>query len=262
MELSLKGKSALVTGGSTGIGFAVAQRLGSAGASLSICSRHKEPLEAAVEALQAEGINAWGMTADVSDRAGFIDFGTKSAERSGKIDILVNNASIYPYCRLLDAKQEDWEKTFAVNLGSVFNSIEIIKEFMVPRAEGVVINAASFASIMGSVGTGIYASSKAAVAMLTRCMASELAPHGIRVNAYIPGVVETDMTRGIIEKNPDAVRNNISLNRIGDAEDVANAVLFLASEMASYITGASIEVTGGKFSTQNPADAWRNKNEA
>ena len=143
-----------------------------------------------------------------------------------------------------------------INLKSVYYGGLIAADKFKKRGGGVLINAGSFASLIPSVGSGAYAASKAAIASLTKSLAAELAPLNIRVLAYIPGVIETPMAESLIKTKGETLAGQNALQRIGKAEEVANLVLFLASDKASFITGTCIEISGGKFCVQNPQDAW------
>jgi NAD(P)-dependent dehydrogenase (short-subunit alcohol dehydrogenase family) len=143
-----------------------------------------------------------------------------------------------------------------VNIKSVYYGALIAADKIRKRGGGVLINAASFASLMPSLGSGAYAASKAAVYSITKSLAAELAPFNIRVIGYIPGVIETEMTASTIKSKRELLESQIAMKRVGDSEEVANAVLFMASDKASYITGTFIEISGGKLCVQNPKDAW------
>lgn len=145
-----------------------------------------------------------------------------------------------------------------VNVKSVFLCMKEAFKYMKDKG-GVILNAASYASLLGSAGSAAYAVSKAAVYSLTKCAAAEYAPYGIRVNGYIPGVIETEMTRGVIDIKKEELLGAIALHRLGQPEDVANAVAFLASREASYMTGTFIEISGGKLCVQNPDMPWKRR---
>jgi len=169
----------------------------------------------------------------------------------GTVDILVNNAGVICYSPLLEVNERDWASIMGTNVKATFFLSQMFAKHMKQNSGGVIINAHSFAVKIPSALTGLYAASKSALAMLTRTMAGEWAQYGIRVNAYSPGVVETDMTKPAIDRNRDSMLRDISLRHFGQALDVANAVLFLASTTSSYMTGVDLEVSGGKFLLQN-----------
>jgi len=251
-ERRLEGRVALVTGGTKGIGRAVAIRFREEGAKVCVCGLDR----AALKEMEGEGFGAWRV--DVADPAALRSLVEEVGALHGRLDICVNNAGIYPQSPLLDMDEAAFDETFRVNLRSVFLlSQAAARRMIADRRPGVIINAVSFAAVIPSAGSGAYAASKAAVSSLTRSFAAELAPHGIRVNGYIPGVIETPMTRGIIEKKGGLLASQLALGRIGTAAEVAAAVAFLASDESSYITGTCLEVTGGKFCVQNPSAPWK-----
>jgi NAD(P)-dependent dehydrogenase (short-subunit alcohol dehydrogenase family) len=246
------GKVALVTGGAKGIGKAIAQRFREEGAIVCVCGLDDKALGEMKEA----GFGIWRV--DVSDAARIRAFVDEVYSLYGRIDICVNNAGIYPQASLLDMDERAFDETMNINMKSVFLLSKAVAARMIERrTAGVIINAASFAALIPSAGSGAYAASKAAVCSLTRTFAAELAPFGIRVNGYIPGVVETPLTREIIAKKGELLAAQIAMRRIGRPEEVAAAVAFLASDESSYITGTFIEVTGGKFCVQNPSAPWQ-----
>ncbi len=255
MKFDFSGKVIVVTGGSTGIGLAIAEQFASLGARVAICGRSLDKLGEAKELLQQRGFNVFSRTVDVADGAQMFAFADEVEAQFGRLDVWVNNAAICPYHKIIDTPEEVWDETLSINLKAIYYSARIAREKMAQRG-GSLINAASFATRMPSVGSGLYAASKSAVVSLTKSLAAELAPFYIRVNGYIPGVIKTDMTAPAIEKNSDLMREVIAMNDFGEADDVAHAVAFLASEYASYITGSFIEVSGGKFCVQNPTVAW------
>lgn len=251
MDYGLRGKTAGITGAAQkgGIGYAIAKRLLREGADVFICDINEDALNQAKEELSAIG-NVETYITDVSEENSVRDMFKKAHERFHKLDIFVNNAGIYPQWKLMDMSTEQWDKVMGVNLRSVFLCSREAAGYM--EHGGVLINAASFAAVIPSAGSGAYAASKAAVLSLTKTLAAELSGRNIRVNAFIPGVIATEMTRPVIEKRGEALLGQIAIGRLGEPEDVAKAVAFLCSEEASYLTGTSIEVSGGKFCVQNP----------
>jgi NAD(P)-dependent dehydrogenase (short-subunit alcohol dehydrogenase family) len=245
------GRVALITGGAKGIGKAVAVRLKSEGAIVCVCGRDDD----ALEEMAREGFHAF--KTDVSDAKQIVELIGTLRSRFGTIDICVNNAAIYPQVKLLDMTENDWDTTMQINLKSVFLlSRETAVCMIETKTRGVILNAASFAALIPSAGSAAYAASKAAVYSLTRSFAAELAPYGIRVNGYIPGVIETPLTQSVIKAKAAALTAQIAMQRIGSPDEAANAVVFLASDEASYITGTFLEISGGKLCVQNPAAAW------
>lgn len=257
MELDLKGKVAVVTGGTAGIGLATARVFAREGAKVAICSRKQENVDAAVKALEDEGRTVLGRAVDVADREALFAFADEVEDRFGGIDVWVSNASVLVEKKLIDTPVETWQRILDTNLNSVFYGGLIAADKLKKRGGGVLINAASFATLMPSVGSGAYAATKAAIGSMNRSLAAELAPFQIRVVGFIPGVIDTPMTARWIEEKGPVLASQHALQRTGRPEEVANALLFLASDLASFITGTCLEVTGGKFCVQNPADAWR-----
>jgi len=256
MDVNLKGKVAVVTGGSAGIGYAVAERFAREGAQVAICSSRKANVDSALKKLSDKGLTLYGEALDVSSRQGTFDFADRVEKKFGGIDIWVSNAGIMIEKKIIDTPEELWQQTMDVNLKSVYYGGLVAADKIRKRGGGVLINAASFASLIPSVGSGAYAASKAAIANMTRTLAGELAPYNIRVVGFIPGVIETPMTAAWIGKKGAILASQHALNRVGRADEIANALLFLASDYASFITGTCMEITGGKFCVQNPSDAW------
>ncbi len=253
MELGIEGKVMGITGAASqqGIGFAIARRFLQEGAKVFLCDIDKDATEAAVAALSPLG-EVRGYLANVADEAAVASLFENAVADFGHIDIFINNAGIYPQAALCEMNAESWDRVMAVNLRSVFLCGTAARGQMEKQGGGVLINAASYASLMPSAGSGAYAASKAAVYSLTKTMAAEFAPFGIRVNGFIPGVIETGMTRGVVEEKREGLQAQIALGRLGQPQDVAGVVLFLASEAAAYLTGTFVEVSGGKFCVQNP----------
>ena len=256
MDVNLRNKVAVVTGGTAGIGLATAELFAREGAMVAICSSTQTNVDKAVKAFAEKGLKAYGERVDVSSREEMFGFADRVEQQFGGIDVWVSNAGIMPEKKIIDTTEEVWQKAMDVNLKSVYYGALIAADKIRKRGGGVLINAASFASLMPSVGSGAYAATKAAIANMTRTLAGELAPFNIRVVGFIPGVIETPMTAGWIEKKGKALASQHALNRVGRADEIANALLFLASDYASFITGTCMEITGGKFCVQNPADAW------
>jgi len=255
MEISFKGKTALITGASEGIGYATAELFGRLGAKVAICGRNMQKLENAKKSLENNGIDVFIQSADVADTKQFMSFADNAEKAFGSIDIVVNNAGYMPFVLLKDTTEEMWDMVIDTNLKSVFTGGKIAYEKMKDHG-GVLINASSFASVIPSVGYTAYAAAKSGVSSLTKTMASELAPYGIRVLGYIPGLIDTALTRESQKMNGDKLLEPISARRFGTPEDVARVIVFMASDWAGYMSGTCVEITGGKFATQNPIKAW------
>jgi NAD(P)-dependent dehydrogenase (short-subunit alcohol dehydrogenase family) len=243
MELRLDGKVALVTGASRGIGRACALALAGSGARVMLSSRKEQDLELVAAEIGHDEVAVFAANAGDTDAAAACVAAT--VERFGSVDILVNNAATNPYFgRAIDIDLPRYDKTFEVNLrGMLAWTQEAYRASMAERG-GSVINMASVGGMGVSAGIGIYNTTKAAVIHLTKNLASELGP-GVRVNAVAPGLVKTDMARALWEANEAAIARNTPLGRLGEPEDIANMVLFLASDAASWITGQVMVVDGG-----------------
>ncbi len=251
MDYNLKGKIVGVTGAASpnGIGYAIARRFLQEGCKCFIVDIVGDKVALAAEALSEFGeVKAY--TADVSDKDQMIKVYEDAAAAFGKIDIYVNNAGVGHTAPLAELDEEDWDRELRVDVKSVFLSAKYLPKYM--NRGGTIINAASFVTLIPSAVMGAYSAAKAAVMALTRVMAAELSGMDIRVNAYIPGIIDTNMNRQRIETIGDKLQAQIATQRFGMPDDVAKGVVFLASEAASYINGTYLEVSGGKFCVQNP----------
>lgn len=240
---------AVVTGGSRGIGRAIIVAL--AEPDLQVIFNHFDPDdEAAAETVRLaghRGCQTTGEKLDVSNYEAVQEFFRKVVESFGRIDILVNNAGITRDGFLSRMKEADWDAVLAVNLKSAFNCTQAVSRYMMRQRYGRIVSIASVVGAMGNAGQANYAASKAGVIGFTKSVARELASRNITVNAVAPGFVETDMTAVLPEKVKEAFLAQIPLGRAGRADDVAQAVRFLVSEAASYITGQVIHVNGGMY---------------
>jgi 3-oxoacyl-[acyl-carrier protein] reductase len=242
MTVDLSGKVALVTGGARGIGLAIAQQLYGAGADLILGDLQGAP--EAASTLTARG-RCVGVSADVSDFAG-LEVAIKEGEEAvGPIDILVNNAGITRDTLLMRMDPTDWELVLKVNLTGTFNATKLISRGMMKRRWGRIINIASVVGIRGNAGQANYSASKAGVIGFTKTMARELASRNVLVNAIAPGFIDTEMTKVLPDTVRDELLRQIPLARLGAPADVAKAALFLASDLADYITGQVVVVDGG-----------------
>ena len=239
-------KNALVTGSSRGIGRAIFLKLASQGVNVVVNYTHgKEPAEAVVAECEALGVRAIALQADVSDHDAAKELVTTANKEMGSLDILVNNAGITRDNLMMRTSPEDFEAVISVNLEGTFNCMKHASRIMLRQRSGAIVNMASVVGITGNAGQVNYAASKAGVIGMTKSAARELASRGIRVNAVAPGYIDTDMTKVVSQEAKDAFNEQILLGRIGQPEDVANAVVFLASDEASYITGQVLCVDGG-----------------
>ena len=258
MDIRFDNKVALITGGTAGIGLACAELFGTLGAKVAVCGTNPAKLEAALNTLKAKGITAFGETCDVSSAASLEAFAVHAEAALGPIDIWVSNAGIYPQYSIIDTSEELWDKTVDTNMKSVYLGARIAYRSMKERG-GVMLLASSFAALFPSVGSGVYAATKAAVSSMVKTLAAELAPYGIRVNGYIPGVIDTDINRARIASDGESLLSAIATRTFGEPIDVAWSMAFLASDYARYVTGTTLEISGGKMGVQNPDRAWKDK---
>lgn len=250
IAVDLTGKKALVTGGSRGIGRGICLALAEAGADVAVnYLQAQKEAEEVVTTIREIGQQALAVQADVADFSAVEEMMETVIERFGHLDILVNNTGITSVRSLLELSPEEWERTLAVNLSGMFYCAKVAAVHMVSRGEGYIINISSASVLSGSGGGPHYTASKGGVNGLTRAMARELAPHGLRVNAIAPAVIESDFLR---ERYPDPQEREaklvqqIPVGRIGQPEDVAHLTVFLASPLADYINGQIIITDGGR----------------
>jgi len=253
MPYRLEGKVALVTGASRGIGRAIALRLAQEGASVAVNhpGEAKEALEV-VRLIRSRGGKAISVRADIAHKRQVERMVARVIERCGRIDILVNNAGICPFAEFLDITEETWDRTHDVNLRGVFLCSQAVARHMVERGiHGRIISISSIASYVGGIIQAHYCPTKAGVNLLMKSMATALGPHGITCNSVLPGTVLTDMNRAFLS-DPDHRRQTIEhipLGRLGEPDDVAGVVAFLASDDARYMSGAELVVDGGAFAS-------------
>lgn len=242
----LKGKCAIVTGAAKGIGKAIALKLASLGANIVLNYRSSE--EKAIETeneIKALGVEVLRVKGDISNISDVENLINTAKENFGKIDIMVNNAGITKDTLILRMKEEDFDSVINVNLKGVFNCLKTITPVMVKQREGKIINLSSVVGLSGNAGQVNYAASKAGVIGMTKSLAKEVGARGITVNAVAPGFIKTEMTDVLKDDIKKAIMENIPMKAFGETEDIANAVAFLASEEARYITGQVISVDGG-----------------
>ncbi|MGG5461688.1 3-oxoacyl-[acyl-carrier-protein] reductase [Clostridium sp. B9] len=242
----LKDKVAIVTGGTRGIGKAIALKLADQGANIVINYRSSDKEAEELKAiLEEKGVKVLTVKCDISKFEDSKNLMDKCKEEFGKIDILVNNAGVTKDTLIMRMKEEDFDSVIDVNLKGTFNCAKHASAIMLRQKFGKIINMTSVVGITGNAGQVNYAASKAGVIGLTKSLARELGSRGITVNAVAPGFINTDMTSGLSEKVKEEAIKNIPLKKLGEAEDVANLVGFLASDAANYITGQVINVDGG-----------------
>ena len=241
--MELQGQVALVTGGSRGIGLAVATELASAGARVAVVARDEARAQAAAAGLPGEGHR--GYAVDVADPEAVSALVKRVEEEMGSLDVLVNNAGVTRDNVLMRIKDEDWDAVVDTNLRGAFNTIRAASRGMMKRRAGRVINISSVVGITGNKGQANYAASKAGLIGLTKSVAKELASRGVLLNAVAPGYIETDMTSDLPEAAREALSSQIALGRLGRPEDIAPVVRFLAGPGAAYMTGQVLVVDGG-----------------
>ena len=245
--MKLREKAAIVTGGSRGIGRAIAHTLATEGATVALIAKNMETGNKAATRIEADGGKAFFLQADVSDKDQVLQAVSETLQRLRRVDILVNNAGIHTQAPFDQETRSDWQTLFEVNvLGTVFPSQAVVP-YMIEQGGGRVVHISSKAAVVGEPGHVAYSASKGAVLSLTRAMAVDLAPHNITVNAVCPGPVVTDMLLAAV---PDAagrqaLAQKAPLGRLGQPEDVAAAVLYLVSDDAGWCTGQAISVDGG-----------------
>ena len=242
MKIDLTGKNALITGSTRGIGRAIAEAFAQSGARVAVVGRD---LQRAEEAASAIGNNAAGFAADVGDTAAIAKLVGDVEKAFGSIDILVNNAGITRDNLVMRLKDEDWDAVQNANLRGAFAAIRAVSRGMMKKRGGRIINIASIVGLIGNKGQANYAASKAGLIALTKSVAKELGSRNILVNAVAPGFIETEMTAAMTKDARDALGQQIALERLGSVQDVAAMVAFLASDLASYITGQVFVVDGG-----------------
>ena len=247
MKDLLKGKVAVVTGGTRGIGYAIVRKYLEAGAAVVLCGSKESTAKAALDRVKEEipGAKADAIWPDLTDPASVADAFAGIRKKFGSIDILANNAGISQSTPLYDYTENEIEKILDLNVKAVFICSQAAARIMKEEGGGVIVNTSSVVSLYGQASGCGYPASKYAVNGLTRSLARELAKDRIRVNAVAPGIIRTDMVANLPESMIQPLIKTIPLGRMGEGEDIANAYLFLSSDLASYITGAILSVDGG-----------------
>ncbi|MFC1484739.1 3-oxoacyl-[acyl-carrier-protein] reductase [Candidatus Neomarinimicrobiota bacterium] len=241
----LKGKVAVVTGAARGIGRSISLALSAAGANVALLDLKADSLQGVFDEISANGGEAGMYACDITDPDAVTAVFSNIVEQHGALDILVNNAGITRDNLLMRLSSEDWEAPIRTNLTGAFNCIKAVVRPMMKQRSGCIVNIASVVGVMGNAGQANYAASKAGLIGLTKSTAKELGSRGITVNAIAPGFITTDMTANLPEATIQKLTENIPLGRMGKPEDVASAVVFLASDKAGYITGQTLLVDGG-----------------
>ncbi|MBW5290671.1 MAG: 3-oxoacyl-[acyl-carrier protein] reductase [Candidatus Ruthia sp. Asou_11_S2] len=244
---NLKGKIVLVTGASRGIGQAIALVLGAAGATVIGTATSDKGASAISTTLKDNGMTGIGMTLNVTNNNQIAGVIKSIVDTYGAIDILVNNAGITRDNLLMRMKEDEWDDIMSTNLTSVYKMSKAVLRGMMKKKAGRIISIASVVGAMGNAGQTNYAAAKAGIMGFTKSLAREVGSRGITVNAVAPGFIETDMTNALPEEQRVALSQQIPMNRLGTVDEVANAVLFLASDGGAYITAQTLHVNGGMY---------------
>ncbi|MCM3086990.1 3-oxoacyl-ACP reductase FabG [Bhargavaea ginsengi] len=243
--MRLEGKTAIITGGANGIGLAAGRRFAEEGARVILADYDEQAGREAEEQLKADGLDVRFICVNVADRESVDRMVEETLSGSGRIDVLVNNAGITRDATLMKMTAEQWQQVLDVNLTGVFNCTQAVAAHMAERGSGKIINTSSVSGVYGNFGQTNYAASKAAVVGMTKTWAKELGRKGINVNAVAPGFTMTAMVAKMPEKVIEQMEGGISLRRLGQPEDIANAYLFLASDESAYVHGHVLQVDGG-----------------
>ena len=242
----MRGKNAVVTGGARGIGEAIARVMAKMGANIIIWDVLEDQAKATAESIAKDcGVKAAGFAVDVTSGDSVDAAVGQAVKEFGGIDILINNAGITRDGLIIRMKEEDWDKVLSINLKGVWQCTKSVGKVMLKARKGSIVNIASVVGVMGNAGQANYSASKAGVIGLTKTSAKEFAPRGVRVNAVAPGYIRTAMTDKLTDEQRQRMQDLIPLGELGTPEDVADAVAFLASNTARYITGQTINVCGG-----------------
>ncbi len=246
--IHLSGKTALVTGSTRGIGKATALKLAEAGATVIVTGRNEDRArEIAKDIKTRTGSDTFAVELDLGSRESIEKAMGRIAEEVGTVDILVNNAGMNRDALFLRMKYEDWDEIIRVNLTGTFLVTQLALKGMLRKRWGRIVNVSSVVAFIGNVGQANYSTAKAGLVGFTKTLAKELATRNITVNAVAPGFIETDMTENLPDDIKEGFLSQIPMNRFGKPEDVANVILFLASDLSGYITGEVIHVNGGLF---------------
>lgn len=243
--MRLKGKISIITGAGTGIGEATAHKFAQEGAIPIVCDVNQEAIDRVVNALKSQGYESVGFLMDVNNRPQIAEVVAKVKALYGRIDVLVNNAGIVADAQLYKMTDESFDRVIDTDLKGVYNCARAVVNTMIEQKGGVILNASSVVGIYGNFGQTNYAASKFGVIGFVKTWSKELGKHGIRANAVCPGFVATHILDNMPEDVMKSIEAHVPLRRLAKPEEIANVYVFLASDEASYINGAAIEVTGG-----------------
>lgn len=243
--MRLKDKVAIITGAASGIGQATAVKFAAEGAKVVVCDVNQGGIDAVVSDLVASGAEAVGHVVDVTNKVQIAEMVAAVKAQFGRIDVLVNNAGIVQDAQLTKMTEEQFDRVIDVNLKGVYNCARAVVDTMVAQGSGVILNASSVVGVYGNFGQSNYAATKFGVIGFVKTWAKELGKKGIRANAVCPGFVATPILKAMPEKVIQSMEERVPMKRMAQPEEIANVYAFLASDEASYINGAAIEVTGG-----------------
>ncbi len=245
--MDFKGKNVMITGATRGIGLAIAEEFAKAGAHVAVCGTNEEALAKAAEQLTSFGTQVYTQKVNVASAADCDSFVENTMKAFGSLDVLVNNAGITKDNLTVRMSEQDWDDVITVNLKGTFLMSKAVLKVMFKKRSGNVVNISSVVGEMGNAGQANYVASKAGIIGLTKTLAKEFGSRGVRVNAVAPGFVQTAMTDALPEEVRVKALENVPLKRFATTQDIAKAVMFLASEDASYITGHILAVNGGLY---------------
>lgn len=246
-----------VTGGGQGIGRGILVYFAARDYNVAVLDIDIEHAQAVAQECKQLGADAISLKCDVTDRQSVDEAYKQIAEHYGRLDVQVNNAGIFRRERIMDATPEVTDALINVNLRGVINTSRAAMQIMKDQGHGSIINANSILGFFPDHGLGVYSATKAGVNILTRVLAAECAPYGIRVNAYAPSVTDTAMVHHIIEQRPEAKLNQIAMREFGNVEQIAKICWFFASDLSEYTTGASMPSDGGTWTVQRPFESWK-----